>query len=187
MFARRSRHGRRAADAQRDDPGEVRGLKLGLKAPEMTLAGFGDLACGSNGGPPRQRVDAWSEFTKCRPEASGLHEVAVRFDDEDEYISRAMEDPRVARGKIGTRVAGHPVILSVLFDRDGVVRHAALRHRSARGAVRAPHGAHPAARHHGALRPGGWTCVDLPPADGEDAGRRLSSSSDCEAGEPDAP
>ena len=44
------------AQAQgRPDPGEIRGLKLGLKAKAMTLDGFGDLACGSNGGPPRQR------------------------------------------------------------------------------------------------------------------------------------
>ena len=128
--------------AQRADPGEVRGLKLGLKAPEMTLDGFGDLACGSNGGPPRQRLDAWSEFAKCRPEASGLHEVAPRFDDEDEYISRAIEDPRVARGKIGTRVAGHPVILSVLFDRDGVVRELRFVTDPRAAPLRAPHGAH---------------------------------------------
>ena len=55
--------------------------------------GFGDLACGSNGGPPRQKIEEWSEFAKCRPEANGLHEVYVRFDDEDEYIGKAIEEP----------------------------------------------------------------------------------------------
>ena len=106
----------------RPDPGEIRGLKLGLKAQSMTLDGFGDLACGSNGGPPRQKIEEWSEFGKCRAEDNGLHEVYARFDDEDEYIGKAIEEPRYARGKTGTRVAGHPVILSVLFDRDGVLR-----------------------------------------------------------------
>ena len=111
------------AQAQgRPDPGEIRGLKLGLKAQAMTLDGFGDLACGSNGGPPRQKLEEWSEFRKCRAEDNGLHEVYARFDDEDEYIGKAIEEPRYARGKTGTRVAGHPVILSVLFDRDGPLR-----------------------------------------------------------------
>ena len=120
---RRSRSRIRQAQAQgRPDPGEIRGLKLGLKAQSMTLDGFGDLACGSNGGPPRQKLDGWSEFGKCRAEANGLHEVYARFDDEDEYIGRAIDEPRYARGKTGTRVAGHPVILSALFDRDGVLR-----------------------------------------------------------------
>ncbi len=174
------------AIAQRADPGEVRGLKLGLKAPEMTLAGFGDLACGSNGGPPRQRLDAWSEFTKCRPEASGLYEVAARFDDEDEYISRAMEDPRVARGKIGTRVAGHPVILSVLFDRDGVVRM--LRFvtdpRAAPFERRMAHILRRAIMER--YEPAGWTCADLPAVDGESPVGGFFLKQRCEKPEPAA-
>ena len=172
------------APAQRTDPGEVHGLKLGLNAKEMTLDGFGDLACGSNGGPPRQRLDGWSEFTKCRSEASGLREVNARFDDEEEYISRAVDDPRVARGKIGTRVAGHPVILSVLFDRDGVVRmlrfvtdpRATIYERRMahilRRAVMERYG------------PDGWTCTDLPAADGETPVGGFFLKQRCEKNEP---
>src|SRR5712671_6258768 len=84
----------------RPDPGEVRGLKLRLKAPAMSLDGFGDLACGSNGGPPRQKIEDWTDFAKCRAEESGLHEVYVRFEDEDEYVGRAIDDPLYARGKV---------------------------------------------------------------------------------------
>ena len=72
------------------DAGEIRGLKLGLKAPLMATDGFGEFACGSNGGPPRQKLDAWAEFAKCAPEADGLREVQVRFDDEQEYIGKAI-------------------------------------------------------------------------------------------------
>ena len=111
-----------AQSQQKRDPGEIRGLKLGLVAKSMTLQGFGDLACGSNGGPPRQKLEEWSDFRKCRPEGNGLYEVYARFDDEDEYVGKAIEEPRYARGKVGTRVAGHPVILSALFDGDGVLR-----------------------------------------------------------------
>jgi hypothetical protein len=156
------------AQAQRKpDPGEIRGLKLGLAAQSMTLQGFGDLACGSNGGPPRQKLEEWSDFRKCRPEGNGLYEVYARFDDEDEYLAKAIEEPRYARGKIGTRVAGHPVILSALFDGGGVLR--GLRF------VTDPRAATHERRMAHMLRlavferydPEGWACTDFPPAAGE--------------------
>jgi hypothetical protein len=157
-----------AAHAQeRPDQGELRGLKLGLDAKTMTTDRWGDFACGSNGGPPRQKIADWSEFAKCRPEDSGLHEVYVRFDDEDEYVGRAIDDPLYAAQKKGTRVAGHPVILSVLFDGGGVLR--GLRF------VSDPRGDPGARRMAHLLRiaiinrydPAGWTCTDIPPAAGE--------------------
>jgi hypothetical protein len=151
----------------RRDPGEIHGLKLGLKAEEMSTDTFGDLACGSNGGPPRQAIDDWSEFRKCRPEPSGLYEVNVRFDDQQEYIGRAIDDPLYAQGRLGTRVAGHPVILSVLFDKDGVLRGIRMV-SDPRGSIMERRMAH-------MLRlaiinrydPDGWACTDLPPAAGE--------------------
>jgi len=156
------------AQAQgRRDPGEIHGLKLGLIAKSMTTDGFGEFACGSNGGPPRQKVEGWSEFATCRAEANGLHEVYVRFDDEDEYIGKAIDDPLHAQGKTGTRVAGHPVILSVLFDRAGVVR--GLRF------VTDPRAAPYERRMAHLLRlavinryePDGWNCENFPAAAGE--------------------
>jgi hypothetical protein len=151
----------------RPDPGEIRGLKLGLNAQSMTLDDFGELACGSNGGPPRQGLDHWSKFGKCRPEQSGLFEVYARFDDEDEYIGKAIEEPRYARGRTGTQVAGHPVILSALFDRDGVLR--VLRFVTDPRA--APHERRMAHMFRLAVinryGPDGWTCTDFPPAAAE--------------------
>ena len=157
-----------ATQAQpRPDPGEIHGLKLGLKAAEMSTDTFGDLACGSNGGPPRQLIDDWADFRKCRPEASGLYEVSARFDDQQDYVARAIDDPLYAQGRVGTRVAGHPVILSVLFDRDGVLRGIRM--------VSDPRAAPLERRMAHMLRlaiinrydPDGWNCTDMPPAPGE--------------------
>jgi len=156
------------AQAQgRADPGELRGLKLGLNAKTMSTDRFGDFACGSNGGPPRQKLDGWSGYAKCRAEENGLHEVYVRFDDEEEYIGRAIDDPLYAGQRTGTRVAGHPIILSVLFDDAGVLR--GLRF------VSDPRGDPAARRMAHLLRlaiinrygPAGWICTDFPPAPGE--------------------
>jgi hypothetical protein len=156
------------AQPQRD-PGEIHGLKLGLKADEMSTDTFGDLACGSNGGPPRQAIDDWSDFRKCRSEPSGLHEVNARFDDQQEYVGRAIDDPMYAQGRLGTRVAGHPVILSVLFDKEGILRGIRMV-SDPRGSIMERRMAH-------MLRlaiinrydPDGWNCTDLPPAAGETA------------------
>ena len=94
-----------AASAQpKKDPGEIRGLKLGQIATEMDVDGFGEFACGGNGGPARGNIEDWTEYKKCRPEPSGLREVAVRFDDQEEYVSKAIDDPLYTRRK-GTRVA----------------------------------------------------------------------------------
>ncbi len=156
------------AQAQAEkDRGELRGLKLGLNARSMTTDGFGEFACGSNGGPPRQRLDDWSGYGKCRAEENGLHEVYVRFDDEEEYIGRAIDDPLYAGQKTGTRVAGHAVILSVLFDDAGVLRGIRFVSDPRRGLSER--------RMARLLRlaiinrygPSGWTCTDFPPAPGE--------------------
>jgi hypothetical protein len=155
------------ARAQKPDPGEIHGLKLGLEAPSMTMDGFGELACGSNGGPPRQRLDDWAGFATCRAEPSGLHEVYARFDDEAEFIGRAIDDPLYAGSRTGTRVAGHPVILSVLFDDGGVVR--GLRFisdpRAAPVERRMAHLLRLAIINH--YDPADWTCTDLPAEPGE--------------------
>jgi hypothetical protein len=158
-----------AVFAQAPDSGEIHGLKLGLQAQTMTLDGWGQLACGSDGGPPRQELDAWSDFKKCQPEANGLHEVAARFDDEDEYVAKALGEPAYAAQRTGTRVAGHPVVLSALFDDGGRLRGIRM--------VSDPR-ANPAERRMAHLlgvavveRYGtdGWDCTDFPPAAGESA------------------
>lgn len=149
------------------DPGEVHGLKLGLKAQSMTMDGWSELACGSNGGPPRQELDAWSDFGKCPPEAGGLHEMAARFDDEAEYVAKALDNPSYAGEETGTRLAGHPVILSALFDDGGTLRgiRAVSDPRAPPLERRMAHLLGVAVINH--YGTDGWTCTDLPPAAGE--------------------
>lgn len=169
----------------KQNPGEVHGLRLGLNAEKMTMDDWGQLACGSHGGPPRQELDTWSEFKKCRPEASGLHEIAARFDDEQEYIAKATGDPLYASQHTGTRVAGHPVILSALFDDGGVLR--GIRFVSdSRGTPVERRMAHllgvAIIDHYG---PEGWTCTDLPPAEGETPVGGVFIKRNCEKVTPD--
>ncbi len=157
-----------AAIAQNQpDLGEVHGLKLGLNASSMTTDDWGELACGSNGGPPRQVLDTWTDFKKCRPEPSGLREVAARFDDEDEYVAKANDNPLYASQFTGTKVAGHPVILSALFDDGGILRGIRFMSdpRSTPIERRMAHLLSVAIINH--YGTDGWTCADLPAAEGE--------------------
>jgi hypothetical protein len=168
-----------------NDSGEIHGLKLGLSAQTMTLNGWGELACGSNGGPTRQELGAWSEFGKCPSEANGLREVAARFDDEDEYVAKALGNPLYAGQRIGTRVAGHPVVLSALFDDGGSLRgirvvsdpRVSLTERRMAHllgiAVISRYGTD------------GWNCTDLAPGEGESPVGGVFIKRRCEKSTPD--
>jgi hypothetical protein len=157
----------RAPGTAQEDRGEIRGLRLGLHAPAMTTDGFGEFACGSNGGPPRLKLDDWTGFTKCRPEANGLREVYVRFDDEAEYVSKAIDDPLYAGPRTGTRVAGHAVILSVLFDEGGVLRGIRMVTDPRAGLVERRMARLLKLVVFNRYGPDGWQCTDSPPAEGE--------------------
>jgi hypothetical protein len=86
-------------------------------APEQ----FRGFACGSNGGPPRQRLAGWSDFMRCSAGPVGLHEVYFEYDDEYEYIARARDLPREIARWAGTTEGGFPVVVSALFDDGGVL------------------------------------------------------------------
>ena len=91
-------------------------------AAQPAPAEFRGFACGSNGGPPRQPLSGWSDFKRCAAEADGLREVYFEYDDEYEYIARAKDLPREVSRWAGTAEAGFPVIVSALFDEQGVLR-----------------------------------------------------------------
>lgn len=79
------------------------------------------LACGSDGGPPLQILQDWSDFQLCKPEADGLREVYLEYDGTREAAAlrqRKYLDPHL----IGTSEALFPVIASALFDEAGVLR-----------------------------------------------------------------
>lgn len=99
-----------------EDPleGDIRDLRVGMNVAELPAEGYVDLACGSNGGEPGTALGGWAEFERCPADAAGLHEVAFAF----------APSPLAALGDRweGTKVAGHPVIPSLLIDEAGVVQ-----------------------------------------------------------------
>jgi hypothetical protein len=88
------------------------------QVPETEVA---EVACGTGGGPPGLSLASFEDFLSCTPEPSGLYEVGFIYDDEQDYIARALEvEYQFLRG--GTSVYAHPVIVSILVDADGIVQ-----------------------------------------------------------------
>lgn len=95
-------------------------LKLGQPvAAQPRPEEFRSFACGSNGGPPRQKLAGWSDFARCQAEPGGLHEITFEYDDELEYIARARDLEMNITRWAGTTEVGFPVIISALFNDDG--------------------------------------------------------------------
>jgi len=77
------------------------------------------IACGTNGGPMSIELKSFADWAQCPPEASGLREIAFTYDDEKDYIARALElEFRALAG--GTSVYAHPVVVSILVDDKGI-------------------------------------------------------------------
>lgn len=95
-------------------------IPLGSHALELNPDLFAEFACGTNGGPPSILIDGWSDYQSCRPEAeTGLYEVQFRYDDEPEYIARALDLRHLLATYEGVKLFTISAIVSALFDTDG--------------------------------------------------------------------
>jgi hypothetical protein len=131
--------------------------------PESTTA---IIACGTDGGPPSTALDEFEGFAVCPAEANGLHEVYFTYDDEQDYIAKALgSEYQFVQG--GTSVFAHPVIVSVLVDDGGIVRGIRIV-TDDRVSDTVRRGAAALTRNF-KTRFVNWTlaCDDLPPVDGE--------------------
>ena len=94
-------------------------VKLGQPVTDVPDSVAAIVACGTNGGPISIELKSFGDWAQCTPEASGLREISFTYDDEKDYIARAMElEFRALRG--GTSVYAHPVNVSILVDDKGV-------------------------------------------------------------------
>ncbi|HEX3209571.1 MAG TPA: hypothetical protein VHQ91_09345 [Geminicoccaceae bacterium] len=99
-----------------DNPleGDLRDLRVGMTVAELPAEGYTGFACGRDGAKPGPALGGWAEFARCPADPNGLHEVAFAF----------APSPLAPLGDRweGTKVAGHPVIPSLLIDDRGVVQ-----------------------------------------------------------------
>ncbi len=155
-----------AQGQQRKTP--VWNVALGTPVSELP-PDFMIRACGTNGGPPTLPIAGFEEFGRCPAEPeTGLHEVWFSYDDEAEYYLRAIRArPEAIEAYRTNTLFQQLVIFSLLIDEDGLVqghriisdpREDPLRREDADISLSLK------AVAYGAL---GWTCTDLPLAEGE--------------------
>jgi hypothetical protein len=155
------------ASAQERPPRrDVWDLKIGQKAEDLP-ADYVDFACGTNGGPPSILLKGFTDFARCKPDKSGLHEVYFRYDDELEYWARALGLELEIRRFQGTQIFDFPVIVSALIDDNGIlqgIRIVTDPREEIRDRIEFWTLANFLRNNFGAP---GWECTDLPRADGE--------------------
>lgn len=159
-------------------------VELGQPVAQLPDDKVGEIACGTNGGPPGQSLASFADFLICTPEPSGLREVQFGYDDEQDYIAKAQEvEYKFLQG--GTSVFAHPVIVSVLVDPQGVVQGRRIvtddriSDRERRTAV--------TLSRNFKGRYGKWslTCNDIPMAEGEQPVGRQFTHEICTGQSPD--
>jgi hypothetical protein len=143
-----------------EDPleGDLRDLRVGTAVDQLPAEGYVDLACGKNGGAPGAALARWAEFARCPPDAAGLHEVIFAY----------APSPLAEIGERweGTKVAGHPVIPSLLIDEQGVVQGIRIVTDPAARMYLKKKAFLLGIRVMGRYGRDGWTCTEAKPGDG---------------------
>lgn len=144
----------------------IRDIVIGAPISAQPMA-FQEFACGTNGGPPSLQINGFAQFSRCRPESTGLYEVQFRYDDELHYLALARLDPLQASLFEGTKIGNFPILASALIDDAGIVRGIRavtddrVSDRTRRIAYTMP------VFIHSIYGSGNWECVDTPAAQGE--------------------
>lgn len=128
---------------------------------------YQEFACGTNGGPASIPLTGFDQFARCPAEASGLHEVVFRYDDEAHFIALAHRDALQADLFAGTRLGNFAILASALFDDAGILRgiRAVTDDRIEDRDRRVAYGMADYVRT--LYLVDGWTCADLPAEAGE--------------------
>jgi hypothetical protein len=92
------------ARAEEFSGNDLRDIRVGMAAAELADAGYVDFHCAAD---PKRTLAGWTNWRDCPADASGTR--AIRFG----------YDPSTSRD--GTKVAGHPAILTLLIDDSGHV------------------------------------------------------------------
>jgi uncharacterized protein YjbI with pentapeptide repeats len=161
-------------------------LQIGAHARELPGEEYIDYACGTGGGPPSLPLSSWRDFRRCAAEASTrLREVYFRHDDEPEYTAKARSIDNLMHLYEYTSVYAIPIIASALFDDNGILRGIRMVTDPRVPLVVREKGASLSGFLQSRYGDTGWSCADLPVADGETAYRGALIKHRCERFDPD--
>jgi hypothetical protein len=83
-----------------------------MRVDELPKSGYGSFMCAAE---PDRKLNGWDEFRSCPKDASGFHALRFRYDEKANPFAKANSLYE------GTKVAGHPVLLTLLLGDDARV------------------------------------------------------------------
>jgi hypothetical protein len=91
---------------------DLRDFRIGLKIEDLPSSGYVGLSCA---GAADQVLSGWEEYRRCPADSAGQHEIRFRYNEAANPLARVNDKFE------GTKVAGHPVLLSLLIGGAGQV------------------------------------------------------------------
>jgi len=101
-----------ATQSRAQDGNDLREFRLGMKVAELPVSGYTDFTCAA---APEQELPGWQDHRTCPANAAGLREVRFSYDETANPLAKVNDRFE------GTRVGGHPVLISLLIDDEGTV------------------------------------------------------------------
>jgi hypothetical protein len=98
------------------DANDLRDLRLGMSVADLPSAGYTGLTCADMPkDAPGRALRGWADYKQCPVEPSGLRAVGFRYDEAANSLAP------VNSLYEGTKVGGHPVVLTLLIGGDSQV------------------------------------------------------------------
>lgn len=91
---------------------EIRDISLGMLVTELPAERYKDFTCVN----PDKTLETLNNFEECPVDNLNLYEVRLKYDTSDNEWAQVND-----RFK-GTRISGHPVVLSILVNKNGVIQ-----------------------------------------------------------------
>ncbi len=86
---------------------DIRSLGIGVDIDDIDMRGYKDLTCLKN----KNILSEWRDYRKCEMNQQKLYQISLEYD--DRYaVTEEFE---------GTQVAGHPVLIYVSVDKNGII------------------------------------------------------------------
>ena len=105
-----------AAAEESGDANDLRDLRLGMSVADLPRSGYTGFTCADMPkNTPGRALESWEDYKRCPAEPSGLRAVGFRYDEAANPLAK------VNGLYEGTKVGGHPVLLTLLIGGDGQV------------------------------------------------------------------
>lgn len=98
------------------DQNDLRDIRLGMNVADLPSSGYLGFTCADMPkDAPGRALQGWEDYRKCPAEPSGLRAVGFRYDESTNPLAK------VNGTYEGTKVGGHPVLLTLLIGDGGTV------------------------------------------------------------------